>query len=136
MPIKRKGGKRFKKTVAFQSNMKPCTSYDFETIVKCFGQRDMNRGGSFSVDAQGILILTLRERKMPVFPNREHFLEIEGGGIIPLEQRLDVVADSISKPKWEVYAIYDPTTNRHYYDYQNLYLQSMIEGEDWQKQEE
>jgi hypothetical protein len=115
--------------------MKQCTESEFNLIIDCFRQRSLDRTGTFSIDGEGRLNLTLRSKTLPVFPHRDNFLEIDNDGKIPLEERLDIVADSISKPKWEVYAIHDLKNGRHYYDYQNLYLQSMIEGEDWQKQD-
>ena len=115
--------------------MKKCTPAEFNGIATFYRQSHLDRAGILSADRGGSLKLTLRSKTLPVFPNREGFLDIESGGRIPLEKRLDVVADSVSKPKWEIYAIYDPNTGTHYYDYQNLFLQSMIEGEEWQKQD-
>jgi hypothetical protein len=115
--------------------MKQCTEPEFNLLVDCFKQRKFDRTGTFSLDQEGRLNLTLRSKTLPVFPHRVGFLKIEGGGEIPLEERLDVIADSISKPEWEVYAIGDSKTGTHYYDYQNLYLQSMIDGEEWQIKE-
>ena len=116
--------------------MKQCSESDFNLIIDCFRQGSLDRTGTFSRDREGRLNLTLRSKTLTVFPSRDGFLDIEEGGKIPLEERLDIVADSISKPKWEVYAIHDLKSGGHYFDYQNLYLQSMIEGEDWQKSSE
>lgn len=78
-------------------------------------------------------MLTLRSRTLPVFPPRTEFLEIEVDGTIPLEEMLEVVASDVSKPKWDVYAIHNIRTGKFYYNNLNLCVQSVVEGEPWQK---
>jgi len=113
--------------------MRQCTETEFNLILDIFRQGSIDRMGSFSVNESGELALTLRSKTLPVFPHRDNFLGIDGGGKIPPEERLDIVADSVSKPKWEVYAVCNPQAKKYYYDYHNLYLQSLVEGEPWQK---
>lgn len=115
--------------------MKPCSETEFNFILNVFRQGEIDKNGSFS-EKSGELTLTLRAKNLPVFPHRDNFLGIDSGGRIPLETNLEIIADSISKPKWEVYAIHDPQKKTYYYDYKNLYLQSMIEGEPWQNEKE
>ena len=114
--------------------MKEYTKAEFNHIDTVFySQNELDKSGTFFIDNEEILSLCLRAKTLPVFLTRDGFMNIGSSGEIPLEKMLEVVADSVSKPKWEVYAIYDPNTKKYYYDSQNLFLQSMLEGEKWQK---
>lgn len=119
--------------------MRLCNQADFnlisDLILGVSRKKDADMSGYFSKDSSGTLMFTLSSRTLPVFPHRDDFLEIEGGGEIPLEKMLNVVANSISKPKWEVYAVYDPQTKRYYYNQRNRFLESSVEGEPWQRPE-
>jgi hypothetical protein len=110
--------------------MKKCTRTEYARILSNFWL-DAKRIGSFSMSSSGELLLTLRDTTLPVYSAGSDFLEIIGGGRIPLEKMVEVIADSVSKPMWEVYAVYNPENDQNYYNNKDRYIQSIVEGESW-----
>jgi hypothetical protein len=110
--------------------MKECTREEYALIMSKFRRED-EKIGSFSVSSTGELLLTLRDKTLPVYSAGVDFLDIVGGGRITLEKRVEVVAESVSKPKWDVYAVYDSERDKNYYNTRDVYMQSIVEGESW-----